>query len=131
MLYRPRARIAYVLSFASSGRDVRCSDELDKKIKISHNKLDESRERLRWVASAAPESGARARERAAKAAEHRLDVVLSRLNQINKHNEGLRSTVEALRKDKIQRAGILRKLVRCVVAGVHGACILAPGTPPR
>jgi hypothetical protein len=58
----------------------RCSQELDKKIKISRSKLEESRGKLRGIHTEMTEGG-RVKERSLKAAEHRLEVVTSRLNQ--------------------------------------------------
>jgi hypothetical protein len=109
--------------------------ELDKKIKISRTKLEETRGRLRGADDV---SEMRAQTKAVKAVEHRLDIVMGRLNQLvravahrssrplitrhnplpspprarqNKVNETHRATVESLRRDKLQRQRILKRLV--------------------
>ncbi|RYG41148.1 hypothetical protein EON68_03405, partial [archaeon] len=56
-----------------------CREELEKKIKISRTKLEETRERN---GSRDEANAAAARYKALKVAEHRLDVVVGRLNQI-------------------------------------------------
>ena len=57
----------------------RKGEELDKKIRISNGKLTESRTRLRGVDDT---SEARARAKAMRSAEHRLDIIMGRLNQM-------------------------------------------------
>lgn len=87
----------------------RKNEDLSKKIEISRKKLEESRAKMRGVDDT---SEMRARGKAVKTAEHRLDVIMSKLNQINKQNEGTRGTIESLRRDKIQRQRIVWRLQR-------------------
>jgi hypothetical protein len=56
-----------------------CSEELDKKIKISRGKVEESRARMKGSDEA---SALKQRSKAVRSAEHRLDVIMARINTI-------------------------------------------------
>ncbi len=111
----------------------RKGEELDKKIRISNGKLTETRTRLRGVDDT---SEAKSRAKAMRTAEHRLDIIMGRLNQMvrsahhgmptrtsgvyddppvfvqSKTNDMHRTEIESLRLDKLQRQRIVRRLER-------------------
>lgn len=89
----------------------RRAEELDKKLKISTSKLEKVRLDLSKMESR--DELAAGKRRLANV-EHRLDKMSVRLNQALNRNKQLKSHIEDLRREKMQREAIKSKLDRVV-----------------